>query len=83
MYRDEQRRAVIAEGFSGKDISSQLGERWRRLSTREKNAYKVQAKIRASFVSNLREEPNILDRSVTVSSRARSHSINNSRRNSV
>jgi len=49
IFREEQHRRVKAEGFSGKEISSQIGIRWRNLSKVDKKRYNRIAKVRVEF----------------------------------
>ena len=50
------------EGYSGKNISSQIGTRWRNLSVVEKEKYRKLANLKKSFLKNINSEPNILSR---------------------
>ena len=83
VYREDQRKIIIAEGYSGKDISSKLGERWRSLSRSEKEVYKSKANMRASVISALKDESSELERSATASSVKRNPQKNYCRRRSM
>ena len=83
VYREDQRKIVIAEGYTGKDISSQIGARWRSLSGSEKEAYKIKAMMRASLIGALMEQSTELERSVTVSGFKRNQNKNGCRRKSI
>ena len=66
VFREEQRPVVISEGFNGKDVSSQLGERWRGLPSSEKKKYKLKAKNRSNVLSFLNAVPCTIERSVSL-----------------
>ena len=66
LFREEQREFVIAEGYTGKEISSQLGERWRSLSVTEKELFKRRAKNKAVVQSFLSEDCSIIERSLSL-----------------
>ena len=66
VFREEQYSNVVNEGFSGKDIASQLGEKWRKVSRLEKKKYYQKAKVIASFLNAVGSEPNDLERSSTM-----------------
>ena len=62
MFRDKNTQEVISEGYSGRAISSQLGERWRSLSTGEKQHFGFQA----FTVRELKRAPQQLERTKSV-----------------
>ena len=66
VFREEQRLVVISEGFTGKDVSSQLGERWRGLPISDKKKYKLKAKNRSNVTSFLNTVPSSIERSVSL-----------------
>ena len=53
---------VRDEGFTGKDIASQLGDRWRKLTQIERNNFKFQA----FTLKEVNRSPDRLDRTKSV-----------------
>ena len=66
LFREEQRELVVAEGYTGKDVSAQLGQRWRNLSSSDKEMYKRRAKNRVNVMSFLNSESSIIERSLSL-----------------
>ena len=62
MFREEKYPEVVKEGFVGKDIASQLGQRWKNVTALEKKHYL----LKANFIKAVRSEPEVLERSSTV-----------------
>ena len=62
MFRDEKCQEVKNDGFTGRDIFSQLGERWKKVTAKEKKRYG----IKAQFLKNVNSDPETLERSSTV-----------------
>ena len=50
------------DGFSGKEIASQLGQRWKKVNNAEKKKYGLKAK----FIKAVNSEPEVLERTSTV-----------------
>ena len=61
-FRGKYSQAVRNEGFTGRSIASELGDRWRKLSAAEKLNYSLQAFV----VQSLEQSPEKLDRTNSV-----------------
>ena len=61
-FRGKCSQAVRNEGFTGRSIASELGDRWRKLSPAEKRNYSLQAFVAQS----LEQSPEKLDRTNSV-----------------
>ena len=61
-FRDEKYSEVVEKGFSGKEIASQLGLMWKKVTPAEKNKYTLKAK----FLKALGSEEEVLERTSTV-----------------
>jgi len=66
IFREEQNLIVKSEGYTGKEISSEIGRRWRKLSSSVKEKYNSKAKMRASFLKVINSDSNILERACTL-----------------
>ena len=62
LYRDRNTPKVLSEGYSGRAIASQIGERWRSLSAEEKLNFGFQA----FTVCELKKSPQMLERTESV-----------------
>ena len=62
MFRTEKHAEVIAAGFSGKEIASQLGERWKKTEAPDKKKYA----LKAEFHKVMSGDPDVLERTSTV-----------------
>ena len=62
MFRGKHSQEIRNEGFSGKNIASQLGERWRNLNSVERKNYGFQA----FTIKELNISPEKLDRTTSV-----------------
>merc|ERR1719431_56925 len=64
-FRAKYSQTVRSEGFSGRGIASELGDRWRKLSGKKKKNYGLQAIV----VHEIEKTPEKLDKSTSVNSR--------------
>ena len=78
VFRDEKYQEVKNAGFSGRDIFSQLGERWKKVTPKEKKRYG----IKAQFLKTVNSDPEILERTSTVHKSTDPKSPCTTRRNS-
>ena len=62
VFRAEKYSEVVDQGFSGKEISKQLGDRWKKVEGPEKKKYG----LKAEFLKAVQGEPDILERTSTV-----------------
>ena len=62
VFRAEKYSEVVDQGFSGKEISKQLGDRWKKVEGPEKKKYG----LKAEFLKSVQGEPDILERTSTV-----------------
>ena len=66
IFREEHYQSIVDEGYTGKDISSKLGEMWRKALPSVKEDYKAKAKSRTEFLRAINSSPNLIDRSATM-----------------
>ena len=62
MYREKNSQGIKSAGFSGKEIASKLGERWRTLNSGERKNYGLQA----FAIRELANSPEKLGKSTSV-----------------
>ena len=62
VFRDEKYQEVKNDGFTGREIFSQLGERWKKVGPEEKKTYGMKAQV----LKTINSDPEILERSSTV-----------------
>ena len=63
VFRDKNIEEVKSDGFTGREIAKQLGEKWRNVTAQEKRHYGLQA----NFLREINREPEeILERASTV-----------------